>query len=430
MAATRRPTRGAREASLNEPLAFGSGSELCSCGPMNTVVFTAPREPDPTFALRVRIPGQRKSVGPAGPTSARDGAGEAADRAVQPSGGPPSARAPDTPRRVPSFREFASIWLDRQMLEGGHSGSGLSDRSRQDIEWRLSKHLVPAFGEAPLDRITREAVDNFRLAMVRESGLGVTSINKLLFTLSAVLETAVEYEIIARNGARGRRRRLAAPAPKRPWLDRADHIAALLEAAGRMDHQARVHRGQRRSILATLAFAGLRIGEALSLRWREVDLIRDTITIRASKTEAGLRTVNMLPILRAELAGYRASQDSAPDSLVFGTSNGRENGATNIRRRILAKAVEGANERLLAEDADPLPDHLTPHALRRTFASLLFAIGESPPYVMAQMGHTTPSLTLAIYARQMNRRDGEPDRLKALVGGHSLDRAARDDSLR
>jgi hypothetical protein len=36
---------------------------------------------------------------------------------------------------------------------------------------------------------------------------------------------------------------------------------------------------------------------------------------------------------------------------------------------------------------------------------------------MAQMGHTTPTLTLAIYARQMDRRDGEPERVKALVEG-------------
>jgi hypothetical protein len=36
---------------------------------------------------------------------------------------------------------------------------------------------------------------------------------------------------------------------------------------------------------------------------------------------------------------------------------------------------------------------------------------------MAQMGHTSPNLTLAIYARQMDRRDGEPERLKALVEG-------------
>jgi hypothetical protein len=56
-------------------------------------------------------------------------------------------------------------------------------------------------------------------------------------------------------------------------------------------------------------------------------------------------------------------------------------------------------------------------AARRTFASLLFAIGEAPPYVMAQIGHTDPTITLGIYARVMDRRDGEPERLKALVEG-------------
>jgi len=39
---------------------------------------------------------------------------------------------------------------------------------------------------------------------------------------------------------------------------------------------------------------------------------------------------------------------------------------------------------------------------------------------MGQMGHTTPNLTLSIYARQMDRRDGEPERLKALVQGLEL----------
>jgi len=55
--------------------------------------------------------------------------------------------------------------------------------------------------------------------------------------------------------------------------------------------------------------------------------------------------------------------------------------------------------------------------MRRTFASLLYALGESPPYVMEQMGHTSPNLALAIYARAMDRRDGEPGRLRALVEG-------------
>jgi hypothetical protein len=94
---------------------------------------------------------------------------------------------------------------------------------------------------------------------------------------------------------------------------------------------------------------------------------------------------------------------------------------------VLAKAIENANELLAAdengqprtEDVDLIPTNLTPHSLRRTFASILFAIGETPPYVMAQMGHTTAELTLSIYARQMDRRDGEPERLRALVEGHA-----------
>ena len=40
--------------------------------------------------------------------------------------------------------------------------------------------------------------------------------------------------------------------------------------------------------------------------------------------------------------------------------------------------------------------------------------------MMAQMGHTSPNLALAIYAREMDRRDGEPERLRALVEGRTM----------
>ena len=72
---------------------------------------------------------------------------------------------------------------------------------------------------------------------------------------------------------------------------------------------------------------------------------------------------------------------------------------------------------MTAKGDGKFPKGLTPHSLRRTFPSILFALGESPPHLMAQMGHTTPTLTLAIYARQMDRRDGEPEQLKVLVEG-------------
>jgi integrase len=66
----------------------------------------------------------------------------------------------------------------------------------------------------------------------------------------------------------------------------------------------------------------------------------------------------------------------------------------------------GANEWQAKEGADPLPERLAPHSLRGTYASLLYALGESPAYVMAHMGHTSPNLALAIYARAMDRCDG------------------------
>jgi integrase len=391
--------------------------------PATGQVVVDKRRRSPTFGLRFRAYGRREYVA----------LGTAAEGWTRPKAQtelqniladvrrgiwrPPVAEIPQAPREMPTFHEFATAWFERQRVEGGRRGNGLSDTGTAALRWVLSNHLLPAFASRRLDQITVEDVDRYRLAKVRAGKLGVASINKTLATLAAVLETAVEYELINRNPARGRRRRLPAVAPRRSWLDRADHIAALLDAAGTLDARAKVCRGQRRALLATLTLAGLRIGEALSLRWRDVDLARGTITVRAAKTDAGVRVVNILPALSDELGDYRARIEPPADALVFGTTTGRRQGATNVRRRVLARAVEDANTELLKKGVEPLPDGLTPHSLRRTFASLLFAIGEPPPYVMAQMGHTTANLTLAIYARQMDRRDGEPARLRALVNG-------------
>jgi integrase len=125
----------------------------------------------------------------------------------------------------------------------------------------------------------------------------------------------------------------------------------------------------------------------------------------------------VLPALRDELDAYRSRLDPTGEQIVFATKTGKALGASNIRRRILAPAVERANKQLAKNKVEPLPTGLTPKSLRRTFASLLFAVGESPVYVKGQLGHTDAALTLNYYAREMDRRDGEPERLKALVRG-------------
>ena len=272
------------------------------------------------------------------------------------------------PRDVPTFHEYASEWFERRKLEGGRRMGGLSAAGVADLSWRLTYHLLPFFAKMRLDEIRIEDVDRFRFARVRErdaiekaaaagkplmedytdprtgrtrqrrrTALGPVSINKLIGTLSAILEAACEVDLVPRNVAGGRRRRLASVTPPRTTLDSAEHIAALLDAAGSLDGLARCRHGQRRALVATLVFAGLRISEALSLRWSDVDLARGTVKVRQGKTDAAARTVNLLPVLRDELSSYAARVLGSPDAIVFATTTGGQQSPSNVRRRVLAK---------------------------------------------------------------------------------------------
>ena len=220
------------------------------------------------------------------------------------------------------------------------------------------------------------------------------------------------------NPARGRRRRLKADKAPPVWLDSAEPIAALLDAAGELDRMARVDRQvPRRAILATLTLAGLRIGELVDLRWRDVDLTAGRLTVRASKTDAGARTIDLLPTLAGELRAHKASAKPKTSSeRVFTTREGAPLNQGNVRNRTLALSVKRANERLEAAGSVPLPEGLTPHKLRHTFASLLVALGTDPGAVMDQLGHEDAAFTLRVYRHGM-RRDAEAKaNLRSLVG--------------
>jgi len=270
-----------------------------------------------------------------------------------------------------------------------------------------------------LDDVTEEEVDRYatakRAAAVGAGGLGAVSTNKTLACLEAVFASAVRYRRVDRNPVDGFR--VSGGSRRTVHLTTAAQIAALLDAAGELDGEARLRRGHGRALLSTLVLGGLRITEALSLRWRDVDLATGVLRVRDGKTENAARTVDLLAPLRQDLADLRARRDGGRDALVFATGTGRRDGPSNVRRRLLAPAVDRANVRLEADGAELIPEGLTPHGLRHTFASVLCAVGENPRYVMGQIGHADAAFTLRVYAKVMDRRDGEPERLRALVTG-------------
>jgi integrase len=170
-------------------------------------------------------------------------------------------------------------------------------------------------------------------------------------------------------------------------------------------------------MLATLTLAGLRVGELCALRWRDVDLGAGRLIVGDAKTDAGRRTVDLLPVLRDELDARKARLGRVkPEAFVFATAAGGPRDRHNIRERAVKRAAVLASVRLVDAGGAPLPK-LTPHALRRAFASILVAAGRDPAFVMAQMGHTDPVLTLRVYAHVMRQAPAEREALRVLVDG-------------
>jgi integrase len=351
---------------------------------------------------------------------------------------PDHANSPSTdePGGDPTFHAFASQWL------AGRSGE-ISPATYQAYEGALTHHLLPYFAHWRLAEIDIPGVDAYRRYKVaqaeqrrraledgtaeRDRGgkriqpLSPVSINKTIDVLQMVLAQAVEYGYTTRNPAAGRRRRLKKPARRPIHLDSSQQIQALLDAATELDRSPLRRTYGRRATVATLMFAGPRAEELCQLRWRDVDLANGRIHIGRSKTQAGLREITLLPILRDELATHKAdSTHTGPDDPVFPTSTGGLRDKDNLRMRVLAPALRRADTLLTDRGHPPLPTGVTPHKLRHTFASILVACGEDPASVMAQLGHTDPKFTLRVYTHLMRRDPAERGRLRALVEGASV----------
>jgi hypothetical protein len=154
--------------------------------PLTGAVIEDRRRSEPTFALRFSAHGKRRYVTlgtrAEGWTRARANA-ELQNVLADVRRGlwqPPKSEPVAAPREIPTFWVFASEWFERQKVEGGRRGGGLTDAGAADLEWRLSKHLLPFFASMMVDAIGVADVDRFRLGKVKEGKIGAASVNKMI----------------------------------------------------------------------------------------------------------------------------------------------------------------------------------------------------------------------------------------------------------
>ena len=339
-----------------------------------------------------------------------------------------------------SFRVFAKRWWRSKQL-------GLDDNTINDYEWRLG-YLERFFGRYRLREITPRLVDRFRDELHeqaetirqaqerartekgrrplmetvtdkrgrtyerRRRPLSNTSINAMITLLGQILQQAVDYELVDRNPVRvgGRSARfLKRVRPNRTFLE-VDEFLALLDAAGRLETEARADfKGLgRRAMVATLGLAGLRISEMIDLRVSQVDLARSRFKLVDAKTEAGVREVEITLYLRDELLEHAMDRRArglpfGPSDHFFGTATGKRRDPNRFRDRILTRSVERANANRAQSGLAPLPE-ITPHSLRRTWATFGAMIGRDPKWIAAQIGHVSPSFTFSVYQQVATRR--------------------------
>ena len=363
----------------------------------------------------------------------------------------------------PTFRAFASSWLEDSMLEWRPS-------TIKDIRWRLESHLLPQVGEDRLSTFDIPRVTAIKTALLKESRriselaeagvverdghnmplrpLSNESINKCLALLSRILDDAVERGYLRDNPAR-RVRRLRHHRPRRPVLQ-PHEVRAMLQAADRLDRRATgltdkvlevadlraqglsfpqiaarlsivrstAHYRYRRYEQAAepvpffrvwvrvLCAAGLRIDEACRSRRHDVDLIAKTIRVGHAKTPAGQRTVQLTPDTAADLKRYlQLTGDRPASGPLLPTSNGTAYNRTSAGASII-KALVAETDKVLADNGQPaLPKGVSAHALRKTYFTFLHEGGAPPRWVADQGGHSDPSTSLRIYTESLRARE-------------------------
>ncbi len=308
------------------------------------------------------------------------------------------------PSRV-TFGDYSAIWL-----------AGLSKRPRTIAAYRyaLDRHLLPRFTRRKLAEITTDDVARL-VADMQKAGFAGWTIQGTLSTLSGCLGHAKRRGLIPANPVSDllRDERPSVGGDEKRVLSQ-DEIAAVLSAAT----------DTFRPLIAILIFGGPRLGEALGLRWQDVDFEGGFLRVRSQlspqrelaelKTKSGRRDVVLIPQLARTLKEHRlASRHSRESDFLFAAPDGRGRDQRSAGRGI-ARTLERAGL-----DGQKI----SAHTFRHTFASLLIVgLKLDPVGVAAQLGHSNPATTLRVYSHLFDRaRHADETREKLAAGfGHLL----------
>jgi site-specific recombinase XerD len=267
---------------------------------------------------------------------------------------------------------------------------------------RIEAHIRPLLGKLKVPSVTREDVERFMHDVAEGStkarkpvaGKAAVSIvrggkgaaSRTVGLLGGIFSYAVRKHLRADNPVQGVVRHADGRRERR--LTNTEYAclgSGLAKVAIPVPRKTKLKQGKAPrggmwppAIAATrfLAFTGWRSGEALTLRWRDLDIERRTARLPDTKTGLSVR-----PLSQAAVDVLRAQARRNADDLVFPPTRGKGtmSGFPSLFSRITR--------------AGQLPADITPHVLRHSFASLAGDLGYSELTIAALVGHQGRSVT-------------------------------------
>ena len=282
---------------------------------------------------------------------------------------------------VRACRDTFAVYFDRWLVM---RRPYLEEGTWRDYRVHGEKRLKPAFGAMKLGAVDEAVIRDWVAEQIADGRLAPKTINNSLKVLVGCLNAALDQGLIVRNPAL-RVQRL-------PQEHREMEYLRLYEIPRYLDACSPTYRPLAEVLIAT----GMRISEALALRWADVDFDRSVITVFRSEKAGGVgstkgkrfRVVHIGPRLVELLRDLKARRgearvDDSTEDLVFrGPLGGRLN-RSDVSRDVHKQALEDAG----------LRTSLRLHDLRHTAAARWLTCGKPLVYVQQQLGHASITTT-------------------------------------
>ena len=320
-----------------------------------------------------------------------------------------------------TVEQYLTSWLERVAPT---IGEGTHMRYTE----MLRCHVLPTLGRVALTKLSPLQVETLYATLLSDggksgAGLSPTTVRQLHAILHHALKDALRKGLILRNITD------MVDAPRRARYEAATLSAD--EAQMLLDSEvARTHRLY--ALFVLVLYTGMREGEMLALKWRDVDLDQGVVEVRATlsrgrtgirrgdtKTDAGRRLIPLLAPAVAALHEHRTRQlqeriAAGPvwrdQGLVFTSATGGMLTGYNVLRREWYPLLAGLGLR-----------RIRLHDARHSTATLLTRAGVHPKIISALLGHSSIKVTMDTYAHastEMIREGIAP--LERLLGGNGF----------